>query len=516
MVTRQLLRGLHINVTVSALKQTLEGHPDYPSLLSISDSLKKFNIANSCIRLGKEQLADIPLPFIAYTSRKGGGFLTVHSVGTDNVLCSGEKKHGGKRNIPTSEFIEDWNGICLLAEASPNSGEEDFRRRRIKEWLGDNTPALILLCCLIWMTLAISSWPLYLLTFIKFAGCFVASLLLWYDIDALNPVLQKICTAVKNTNCKAVIQSPAAKFFGLVSWSEIGFYYFAGSFLCLLVSPPAATVPLLSWINLLTLPYILFSVGYQWRVAKQWCLLCLCVQALLVAEFAAFYFLFWSKPSNHAPVFTVNTVAIFLIPVFFWTFSKTHLLATLANRRHKAELDRLKANKDIFQSMTQRQKMITADPTGLGITLGNPAAGNSIIKVCNPYCNPCAQAHPMIDQLLRTHDNLKVQIIFTAKDDDKDKKAVPVRHLMALYDKKDPELMLRALDDWYLAPEKDYQRFARKYPLNGELQKQGGKLQAMSEWCTQTGIFATPTIFVNGRQMPEIYSLGDLQSFLEE
>ena len=29
-----------------------------------------------------------------------------------------------------------------------------------------------------------------------------------------------------------------------------------------------------------------------------------------------------------------------------------------------------------------------------------------------------------------------------------------------------------ALDDWYLAPKKDYEVFAEKYPMNGELKMQ--------------------------------------------
>ena len=39
---------------------------------------------------------------------------------------------------------------------------------------------------------------------------------------------------------------------------------------------------LLLGINILALPYTIFSVYYQWRVAKQWCVLCLVVQGLLI------------------------------------------------------------------------------------------------------------------------------------------------------------------------------------------------------------------------------------------
>jgi len=45
----------------------------------------------------------------------------------------------------------------------------------------------------------------------------------------------------------------------------------------------SASLAIVSLFNLLALPYIIFSVYYQWRVAKQWCVLCLAVQALLLA-----------------------------------------------------------------------------------------------------------------------------------------------------------------------------------------------------------------------------------------
>ena len=37
----------------------------------------------------------------------------------------------------------------------------------------------------------------------------------------------------------------------------------------------------------------------------------------------------------------------------------------------------------------------------------------------------------------------------------------------------------QALDDWYLADEKDYNAFEKKYPMNGELLKQGNKIEIL-------------------------------------
>ena len=51
---------------------------------------------------------------------------------------------------------------------------------------------------------------------------------------------------------------------------------------------------------------------------------------------------------------------------------------------------------------------------------------------------------------------------------------------------------------------------------NGELLQQNNKIENMDKWCKATGISFTPTIFINGYQLPDAYSIEDLQYFLLE
>jgi hypothetical protein len=147
--------------------------------------------------------------------------------------------------------------------------------------------------------------------------------------------------------------------------------------------------------------------------------------------------------------------------------------------------------------------------------------------VCNPYCGPCAKAHSPIEELLHNNPDVQVQIIFTATNDKNDIKAAPVKHLLAIAEKGNEETVKQALDDWYLADKKDYVAFAAKYPMNGELQKQVEKIEAMREWCEKAKITSTPTFFVSlpstsedgqsesFHQLPEMYSVADLRYFLQ-
>jgi len=348
------------------------------------------------------------------------------------------------------------------------------------------------------------------------AGVIVTSLLLWYEIDKNNPLLQKVCTGIAKGNCNAILTGKQAKVFNWLSWSEVGFFYFAGSLLTLLFVENSITI--IAWLNLLTLPYIIFSIYYQWKVAKQWCILCLAVQALLGLggiNIIANNFLYPLQPFSFLLI--ARCILFYLLPVLIWYATKPYLLRLQEAKNTKREYLRIKFNAEIFETLLKKQKAITISADGLGINLGNPDATNSIIKVCNPYCGPCSKTHPKIDELLEQNANVKVKIIFTTPNDEAHHAINPTRHLVTIAEKTNNEKIIKqSLDDWYLAEKKDYDLFAAKYPLNGELLKQDKKIEAMDKWCKAMEINFTPTIFLNGYQLPDAYSIEDLKYFLLE
>ncbi len=124
-------------------------------------------------------------------------------------------------------------------------------------------PSIIVACLVLIGVTSVVSWnnsvSLPALLLIKLTGCIITGLLLRFEIDKSNPLLKQFCTAGKNTNCSAVLNSKSAKLFNFISWSEIGFFYFAGSFIFLLLSPVTLSLPkghlsTLAWLNLSLYP----------------------------------------------------------------------------------------------------------------------------------------------------------------------------------------------------------------------------------------------------------------------
>jgi uncharacterized membrane protein len=546
-VTKQLLRLLHVQVTNTTLKETLQEHPDYPSLLSISDSLRTWKVESVGVKVPFEQLISLPTPFLVhFKNNKIVPVIATHQEGISFLNPAGKE-----RNLHKEEFLKQWDNVALLAEAlqaplpSPQKGDDwavgepDYKKKRREEILQNiRIPGALLITLILTVLTGITAIHRiglrgifsFLLSIVMLTGVIVSGLLLWYEIDKHNPVLQKICTGGKHTNCAAILQSGAAKVWGILSWSEIGFAYFTGGHLSLLLSGfnPAIT-EVTAWLNLLAVPYIFFSVFYQWKIEKQWCVLCLTVQALLLSGFiiclAGKYYT--TLPHDISVSGITLLIMVYFLPLVAWKEIKPLWLKAREGKHYKTQLLRLKHDKRIFEALLPKQKSISEkEIQTLGIALGTPAATRKLVKVCNPYCGPCARAHPEIEKILESNPDVSAQIIFTAKDDEKDIKSKPVKHLMAIDEKGDKEMTKQALDDWYNSKVKDYPAFAEKYPMNGELLRQGEKLKAMSEWCEKTGISFTPTFFVftppplegdggrQGHQLPDIYGVEDLKYLL--
>ncbi len=523
------LNRLGVKVNNATVNDTLQNHPDWPSLLCITDSLNKWNIPNGAGKTDPEKIDELPTPFIAYTNDRENP-LAIVSKANGKTIETYQKNYNKPAIENKDDFIKKWNGVYVIAEPGKHSGENNYEVNKRKFLLNSLIPvaAFVLLIILslffvnrtVNAALASSSLSItgiYLQYFILLAGVIVASLLLWYEIDKSNPLLQKVCTGITKGNCNAILTGKQSKLFSWLSWSEVGFFYFTGGLLTLLFAGNSITssITILAWLNLLALPYVVFSIYYQWRVAKQWCVLCLAVQALLLlggmnVVINNFLFPF--------PILSVSLITIiiffYLLTVLTWYAVKPLVLKLQESKNTKREYLRIKFNNEIFDTLLKKQKAITISPDGLGIDLGNSSAANTLVKVCNPYCGPCGKAHPKIEELLEENANVKAKIIFTTSNDEADRAIKPTRHLMAIAEDGNNEKIKQSLDDWYLADKKDYEVFASKYQENGELEKQGDKIEAMDKWCHSMDIHATPTIFLNGYQLPDAYSIEDIRYFL--
>lgn len=524
-----LLNHYNIKYTRNKLNEFLESHVEYPSLLAIKDTLNEYGVANVAVRKGSFNYIEFETPFICSIQKPywaKASFVLVTST-EENQITYLDPENFVTTDLSIEEFERIDKGIVLLVDGSEAKDEIDYKKNKKEERLNTvikQLPiniflgiSLLTVFFLLYEERTIFSWLHIGFIISSLSGVVLSSKILLYNIDSEDPFLKSVCGMLKKqSDCNAVLSSYGATFMG-ISWSIWGFSYFVTFFVSIIFFAGSLNnIWLWSLISVLASFYILFSLYYQWRVVRQWCPLCLTIQIILGINLViglislSIFEDFQKKIDYH------NVLSVFFIGMGVLVLA--YLLIPIIKRAKDSHLfekrwKKLHYNPVIFKYLLAYNESISISPEGLGIVLGNKSASTEIIKVCNPYCTPCSKAHPELISILKNNRDVKVRIIFTASVNDGDMRTAPVLHLLAIQDRYDDIVTHQALDDWYLSTKKNFTAFAAKYPINSELKEQKNQVKAMRDWCDTMKIRATPTFFINGRELPDSYEVKDLKNF---
>lgn len=522
-----LLKLHDLSFTSEAVSQVLNTHPDYPSLLALNDVALNFGLHCAAYRISNEDLFDVPCPFIAHSTNQGSEFMLVTEITKEAVAVD---SGNGRKKISLTDFENKFTGTVLVTDEVNQSIKNQSTSGLAKIFNSFRyfiAPLLLVLALISGLVLYFNSlnsitWPYALLLLFKSAGVITSILLLVQSIDQNNPLIQKLCGGSSKTDCNAILSSKAAMVFKGLSWSEIGFFYFTGTWLALLFSHGSTLMlQALAILNIISLPYTFYSIYYQAKVAKQWCKLCCAVQALLWLEFFSLVSfspgLFnWSTFTVSSSVLLITGLKLFIclaLPVVLWLLLKPLLLTAQQSKSLTIQLRELKYNKEFFDKLLLAQPKYATPDEDWSIVLGNVDAENIITMVSNPYCPPCAKTHQILDEWLDKRDDLQVRLVFTANNTEADHKTPVTRHLMALNNTQEKSIIKKALHDWYEQKQKSYEAWAKVYPIELD-EKEYYKLEKQSTWCDMAEIKATPTFLLNGYLLPEAYQLEDIKYLL--
>ena len=510
-------------VTKTTLQRDLEESPFYPSLLSLTKTFNKYNIPSKAFKLDVADFHRANPPFLALIKikDKDDDFVLVTAV-KENTISFIYEKHTVK-NVDKDVFLNDFQGVVWIAEPGPQGGEQDYKAQLQKEGSAryKNTSlvagAVFMAAVIIYANINITSPCLFwIILLLKATGCFIAILLLLYKVDKNNALVKSICAVNTNkkVNCDAVLNSKASKILG-IDLAEIGFFYFSSTTLVLLL-PLIPADQKISWLaiaNMCAVPYLLFSLYYQWCIVKQWCKLCLATQAILAAELCCF--LLFTRHNMHLPQVAVNDMPLLacciLLPAISWYWLKPFFIRANEYDLSYPAFQRLRNAPDVFNVQLQKQKNIHPGWENTGMATGNPEGKTVIVMVSNLFCAPCARAHTQLHDLARQNKNVQLRIIFINDNTEENKGKLVTRYLMALADAS--KNFDQAVADWYL--NRDYNLITEKYPVPAKyLDSQSERLEKMYDWCAAADISFTPVIFINGYMLPNNYGPGDLKNIL--
>ncbi|MCH5238878.1 MAG: hypothetical protein J1F38_01520 [Muribaculaceae bacterium] len=289
-----LLTVLKVPFTKEYTKQRFETMP-FKTLFGVSQLLKEYGVECKGFQLeDKTEFTKLSVPFIAQTQ---GGLVIVTKISNGNIDYLTQ---GVSETIPVNEFKEISTGVVLLPEVGKGAKEPEYSKhltnviiktsKQVLLWsLAGLLSAYLIIIHDLWRY-----WSFWGLFAVDCFGIWLTYMLVQKSLSIKSHVADKVCGVLQEGGCDSILKTNASSFFGIFSWSEVGFTYFGVSLLAMLISP--ATIHWLSLINICCLPFTIWSISYQKFVAKHWCTLCVCVQASLWLQFISYLLGGWMKP----------------------------------------------------------------------------------------------------------------------------------------------------------------------------------------------------------------------------
>lgn len=530
-VCTSLLNKFGIRYTKYTLENLLQDHINYPSLLSVKDTLSEYGVESVAMKKGNYDYSDFETPFLCSIQKEDWAYTyltVVTEVQGEHIWYLDPMTNAAVRNTIDEFELIDKNIVLLIDDTAKHDEKNYSVNRKIERNRANVGNSIIVLFLALFLISAVhlvlnaDSVQLWFgLSFLvtSFIGLIISVLITWYEIDAYNPFIKEVCGGTgKKINCDAVLNAKQSSFLG-ISWGIWGLsfmlvlfliqVFYAGKDACLFITSLA---------SVMIFPYLFFSIYYQAWVVKQWCPLCLAMQAIILINGIIAFAVFNTSRNLvlYIDIFSIlNIVVSGLLCLILFHILIPLLKVARDSKNVEKKWKRLHYNPSIFRMFLNQTNAIQSPTTGLGILLGNSDAGVEIIKVCNPYCGACAKVHPEIEEILEHNPGVKLRIIFTASGEDHDLANHPVAHFLAIQSKFGNKMVQEALNDWYSSPTKDYDAFAEKYPMRDELKQQHDHIIAMAEWCRNMKIMVTPTLFINGSELPDDYVIADLKKLLQ-
>lgn len=513
----RLLEELSVPYTMEYADELYATHPNRDNMLGLCQMCEAYGIAAKGVKVMDKNFDVLSIPSVLHVS---GRFVILTDMTCEEVTYDW---NGQVVTQSKSDFVPSWDGQALLVESDKGAIEPLFSEHR-KQVFSNYVQSLMFGCltllCLGFMffqTLCKQNALSVFFALTDVLGIGTCYLLLQKQTFQSSSITDKACSMFHQKDCNDLLHSDKAKIYGY-SWSEIGLGYFVAHFLIAWLLPSA--VLLLSVVNWCAMCYGIWSVYYQARIARQWCMLCMLVQILLWTNGIASVILLNDilLISELCVFLSVRdgvyffSVAVAMIVVTHQIASSVVLRKTLRDRTYQYRS--LKCNVEVFRHLLHLSKYVPTDIGDSTIVFGNEKAKLRITVLANPHCTPCAAKHKQVDELIdRYGRQLSVQYIFWAFSA---KHKQSNRFLIAIFQQLDDVKAREVYRKWYESGKNQSDSFMSKYPdIDCCTITVEQEMQNHTSWIARSGFSATPIILVNGYVLPSEYDLMDLPLFTD-
>ncbi len=513
-LVQSLLQKNKISIDSEELDFQIQSHPSYPSLHAITGVLSHFDIDNVAIRvpIDKETLKQLPTCFIAQIKRNDNTdfALVLKKVKNYKIISSNKESE----TISEATFLKQFTGIIAAVE------KDETKITNNKTTTNFQKPLFALSLVLFTILFFISNPSLNASIYftLSLIGIGISLLIIQHDLGVSSKIIDSICSQEsKTTNCNAVLNSKGATLYKNIKLSDASLVYFVSiSIASFFLSLTSTSLNILYIISLTALPVVAYSIYYQIKISKNWCVLCLGIASVLILQAATFFFTTFSFS-----VLSITSSLLigfsFIVIASIWLFISSRLKQEQNFKKLKIKSSKFKRNFDLFNTLLQQSKSVdTTIANTSEIVLGNKNAPLNITVITNPFCGHCKSAHNMVESLLKTHHNeLNVTVRFNINTSNSESDGVLVSsRLLELYHTEGEDKCLEAMHDIY--NNGDAKSWLAKWKKTTNLDIYSNTLETEYNWCLDNNINFTPEILVNDKSFPKAYDRSDLTYFIEE
>lgn len=504
-ILENFLDALDISYTKRFTRNLFEEHPHKNNMYGLKKMLDVYGVNTLGVYVEKKKLSELNFPCILHTH---GDFVIGLSCDANTIKFL---QHGKETTLTHDVFSKTWTGNALVVQETTNATEPDYKEHQRDELISNaktySIPLMLVLAVIIglvgnWESINIFEIIRILLSC---SGIFVCAMLMEKQLYGESRYGDRVCSLFHHADCSSVLDGPMAKVFG-ISWSEIGLGYFAANILLLVLIPSSSEfVTVINWIAML---YGIWSIYYQWRVAKSWCMLCVIVQTIIWAMGIIAAMPYFTTPFMFSLICSLQSCIVFTISIVavhqYASACTTEKECVHAVQRYRA----LKANGDVAKALIEKSEYHETTLSDSSIIFGNPNAKIRLTILSNPHCNPCARMHKRVERLLSMKEKeICVQYIFSSFNETLEDSS---RYLIYCYISNHIDEALRKLASWYAKDKFDYERILKNNVEHLHTEEIENEMEKHRNWRNRTSITATPTILVNGHILPEEYVLEDL------
>ncbi len=485
----------------------IQSHPDYPSLLSIADTLSFFNIDNSAFRLDVKEIELLPNRFVTLLKEENNK-KSLHFIEKKGIayFYFKDKK---LFEMSKSDFISRWDNIVLLLEKTES---EKIKNKSNLNWILPILCVILFFMVIFQFEKKLNTNLFFMFPIIGFL-CSIAAL---KDLfGAKSEIINKFCNITASTSCSSVIGSNKWKVFKFISFSDLSIVFFTAQFFGLSFMIISGNVneffAIQTILLLFSFPIILISLYYQKFVEKKWCPICLLIIAIIVLEIG--YVVFIQKCFL---VFSITSVIIYtFINVFtllVWSAVKLVLTKQKELKEFELKSNRFQRNYELFKNTLLSQNTVLLPNTPL--ILGNKSSKTVITIITNPFCKYCEVVDKIANRILNKHkDSLQIQFkvdLFTQNEE----YLIFFRNLIQLYFDKGESGFKEGLSYWF--DKKNIKIWLDKYESETENMRINEIYNSQNDWCHNNEFNYTPAIFINSHEYPKIYDRENLEFFIPE